>query len=103
MKVNLELRPAGDVRIIDVTGRLTLGDRVTNLHETIATISAEGTVKVILNLQGTETNDSSGICELIRTNKLVLLRLIYVPKRVADLLRLTNSHALFDVRPDEQT
>ena len=103
MKVSFNLRSAGDIRIIEVTGRLTLGDPVTNFRETISTISAEGITKVILNLQGLAYIDSSGIGELIHTNKLVSIRLINVPKRVADLLRLTNSYSLFDVRQDEQT
>ena len=103
MKVDFKLRRAGDVTIIDITGRLTLGEPVTNFRDTISTISAEGTEKVILNLQGLDYIDSSGIGELIHTSKLVSVRLINVPKRVADLLRLTNCYALFDVRQDEQT
>lgn len=103
VKATFQIRQTGEITLIDIVGRLTLGDPVTGLRDALSKGYANGRGKVILNLGGLEYMDSAGLGELIFVNKRSPLKLLNVPKRVEDLLRLTGSYALFDVQPDEQT
>ena len=98
-----ESRKAGDVIIVDLTGRLTLGDPVTNFRGMLSRISVEGPRKIVLNLAGLDYIDSAGLGELIAANKSASIRLMNVSKRVEDLMRLSNCYSLFAIHPDEQS
>jgi anti-sigma B factor antagonist len=99
-----ESRLAGDVTIIDLSGRLTLGDPVASFRDEVsAQVSAQVSGKIVLNLAGLDYIDSAGLGELIATNKSASLRLVNVSKRVEDLMRLSNCHSLFAIHPNEQS
>jgi anti-anti-sigma factor len=97
VNANFEIRQEGDVLVVEIGGRLTLGEPVDRFRE-IATASP----KVVLNLSGLEYLDSAGLGEMISVNRQTAVRLVSVPKRVRDLLQLTGSQALFNIQPDEQ-
>src|SRR6185295_14091110 len=94
---------AGDVTVIGVSGRLTLGDPVFSLRETLATVSAAGHDNVILHLGGLDYIDSAGLGELIQATKRFSLKLVNVPKRVIDLMQLSKTYPLFKIHPDEES
>lgn len=99
-------RTVEDVAIIDVTGRITLGDGSAALREAIRKVIDGGTKKILLNLHGVGYIDSSGLGELVGTYSSVRnqggqVRLVNPSKRIQDLLQLTRLSAVFDVQMDE--
>lgn len=98
MRATFEARREGDVLVLDICGRLTLGEPVTRFQEIVV-----GERKVVLNLRGLEYLDSAGLGEVIRRNREATMRLVNVPKRVRDLLLLTGTEGLFNIQPDEQS
>jgi anti-sigma B factor antagonist len=99
-------RTVEDVAIIDVTGRITIGDGSLQLREVVGGLIDGGSKKVLLNLHGVGYIDSSGLGELVRTytsvrNRGGNVKLVNPSKRVHDLLHLTHMAAVFDVHTDE--
>jgi anti-sigma B factor antagonist len=106
MSVTLTLRHRGDVLIIDVAGRITLGEGAGSLRDAIRDAAAKGEKKVVLNLAETSYVDSSGICEMVSgftklSNQGAQLKLLALGKGVKDLLQITKLYTVFDVHEDE--
>jgi len=96
----------GDVTVIDVAGRITLGEGSSNLREGIREMVAKGNKKILLNLGEVTYIDSSGIGELVSGFTSVAngggqLKLINLTKRVKDLLQITKLYTVFEVFDDE--
>jgi anti-sigma B factor antagonist len=105
-KMQTVTRHIGDVVVLDVIGRITLGEGNAMLREIVRGLTEEGHKKVILNLGDVNYIDSSGIGELVKThttvrNKGGQLRLVNLNKRVNDLLQMTRLSAVFDIERDE--
>jgi anti-sigma B factor antagonist len=93
--MQIKVREAGSIRILDVTGRLTIGEPSEHLHQALETIVKAGTRHVIVGLDGVPQIDSSGISALVRSSiKLAreggALRLVCGPGRVRDALTVTR-------------
>lgn len=106
MSVKLSTRQVGDVAVIDVSGRITLGEGSSSLRENIRELLAKGHRKILLNLGDVSYIDSSGIGELVSgytsvTNQGGQLKLLNLTKRVKDLLQITKLYTVFDVYDDE--
>lgn len=106
MSVRLSTRQVGDVAVIDVSGRITLGEGSSNLREGIRELLAKGQRKILLNLGDVSYIDSSGIGELVSgytsvANQGGQLKLLNLTKRVKDLLQITKLYTVFDVYDDE--
>ena len=65
MSVKLNNRQVGDVTVIDVSGRITLGEGSSALRDTLRDLTAGGNKKILLNLSDVSYIDSSGIGELV--------------------------------------
>jgi len=96
----------GDVTVIDVQGRITLGEGSSALREALRDLVSKGQKKVLLNLGDVTYIDSSGIGELVSgfttvTNSGGMLKLLNLNKRVKDLLQITKLYTVFDVHEDE--
>jgi len=105
-KTQTSSRQVGDIAIIDVVGRITMGEGNVMLREIVREMSDKGINKILLNLQGVTFVDSSGIGELVRTvttvrNKGGHLKLFNLSKNVRDLLQVTKLYAVFDIQSDE--
>jgi len=105
-KMQTTTRHIGDVVVLDVAGRITLGEGNVMLREIVRGLTDEGHKKVVLNLSEVNYIDSSGIGELVKThttvrNKGGQLRLVNLNKRVSDLLQMTRLSAVFDIERDE--
>ena len=105
-KTQTSARQVGDIAIIDVVGRITMGEGNVMLREIVREMSDKGINKLLLNLQGVTFVDSSGIGELVRTvttvrNKGGHLKLYNLSKNVRDLLQVTKLYAVFDIQTDE--
>ncbi len=106
MSAKLSPRQVGDVTVVDVSGRITLGEGSSNLREGIRELVAKGNKKIVLNLADVSYIDSSGIGELVSgfttvTNAGGSLKLLNLTKRVKDLLQITKLYTVFDVYDDE--
>ncbi len=106
MSVKLSTRQVGDVSVVDVAGRITLGEGSSALRETLREMVGKNQKKILLNLGDVSYIDSSGIGELVSgfttvTNSGGQLKLLNLNKRVKDLLQITKLYTVFDVHDDE--
>ncbi len=106
MSVKLNTRQVGDVSVVDVAGRITLGEGSSTLRDSLRDMVAKNHKKILLNLGDVSYIDSSGIGELVSgfttvTNQGGQLKLLNLTKRVKDLLQITKLYTVFDVHDDE--
>lgn len=106
MSVKLNTRKVGDVTVVDVSGRITLGEGSSALRDTLRDLTAAGNKKILLNLGEVSYIDSSGIGELVSgftsvSNAGGTLKLLGLTKRVKDLLQITKLYTVFDVHEEE--
>lgn len=108
MSIQVTNRQVGDVTVVDVAGRITLGEGASALRENIRELVAKGNKKILLNLSDVSYIDSSGIGELVSayttvTNQGGTLKLLGLTKRVKDLLQITKLYTVFEVFESEPT
>ena len=106
MSIKLTTRQVGDVSVIDVAGRITLGEGSSTLRDVIRDLINKNHKKILLNLGEVSYIDSSGIGELVSgfttvTNAGGQLKLLGLTKRVRDLLQITKLYTVFDVHEEE--
>jgi anti-sigma B factor antagonist len=106
VSVKLTTRQVGDVTVVDVAGRITLGEGSSTLRDALRELVGKDQKKVLLNLGEVSYIDSSGIGELVSgfttvTNSGGALKLLNLNKRVKDLLQITKLYTVFDVHEDE--
>ena len=106
MSVKLNTRQVGDVSVVDVSGRITLGEGSSALRDTLREMVSKNQKKILLNLADVSYIDSSGIGELVSgfttvTNHGGQLKLLGLSKRVKDLLQITKLYTVFEVFDDE--
>ena len=99
---------ANGVTVIDLEGRVTLGEGSATLRALIRESLSKGHVKVLINLAGVNYIDSSGLGELVSGYRAVKarggeLKLMNLTKKVNDLLRVTKLYTVFDIHQDEAT
>jgi anti-sigma B factor antagonist len=99
-------RQIEDIVVVDVSGRITVGEGNVALRELVRELLEKGTRKILLNLHDVGYIDSSGLGELVKTYTTVRnhdgrLKLVNPSKRVDDLLHMTKLHAVFEIQPDE--
>ena len=108
MSVKLNTRQVGDVSVVDVAGRITLGEGSSALRDALRDMVAKNQKKILLNLGDVSYIDSSGIGELVSgftsvTNSGGQLKLLGLNKRVKDLLQITKLYTVFDVHEEESS
>lgn len=101
-------REVGLVTIVDLSGRISLGEGSALLRKTIRDLLEGGQTKILLNLGDVNYIDSSGIGELVSGFTAVRsregeLKLLNLTKKVHDLLQITKLFTVFDVFTDEGT
>jgi anti-sigma B factor antagonist len=99
-------RQVGGVNIVDMSGRITLGEGSVVLREAVKDLLAKGQKKILLNLGDVTYIDSSGIGELVSAftsvrNQGGELKLLKLTKKVHDLLQITKLYTVFDIKDDE--
>ena len=108
MSIKATTRQVNGVMVVDVSGRITLGEGSSTLRETVRDLLNRGQKKILLNLGDVTYIDSSGIGELVSgfttvTNQGGQLKLLNLTKKVHDLLQITKLYTVFDVHDDETT
>jgi anti-sigma B factor antagonist len=99
-------RQVDGVSIVDLSGRITLGEGSTMLRDIVRDMIAKGNKKILLNLGDVTYIDSSGIGELVSAFTTVRngggeLKLLNLTKKVHDLLQITKLYTVFDIKDDE--
>jgi len=108
MALHATHRDAGIVTVVDLSGRIVLGDGSALLRTTIRKLLADERKMILLNLADVDYIDSSGIGELVSgfttvKNQSGDLKLLHLTKKVRDLLQITKLYTVFDVFSDEAT
>jgi anti-sigma B factor antagonist len=108
MSLRATHRDAGNVTVVDLSGRIVLGDGSALLRKTIRGLLEDQRKKILLNLADVDYIDSSGIGELVSgftavKNQSGDLKLLHLTKKVRDLLQITKLFTVFDVYTDEST
>jgi anti-sigma B factor antagonist len=106
VKMQTATRQIDDIAIVDVSGRIMLGEGNVMLREIVRELVEKGSNKILLNLHDVGYIDSSGVGELVRTYTTVRtqggqLKLVSLSKRVHDLLQMTRLYTVFDIQADE--
>jgi anti-sigma B factor antagonist len=113
MTMECNIRHIQDVTILDLKGRLSLGEALAFgpgsdlvLTDAIRDLAGKGHKKIVLNLAGVKYVDSSGVGQLVGAltsarSQGAGLKLINPVKQVADLLKMTKLYTVFDIRNDE--
>lgn len=99
-------RDAGQATVVDLSGKITLGEGSALLRKTVRGLLDDKRTKIVLNLADVDYIDSSGIGELVSAfttskNRGGELKLLHLTKKVHDLLQLTKLYTVFDVYTDE--
>jgi anti-sigma B factor antagonist len=99
-------RAIGDVTIIDVNGRMTLGEGQELLRDKVNSLIQQGQKKLVLNLAEVPYIDSAGLGEIVRTYTTVshqggALKLLNLTKRIQDLLAITKLLTVFETFDSE--
>jgi anti-sigma B factor antagonist len=99
-------RQVDGITVVDLSGRITLGEGSVVLRDTVRDLLAKGDRKMLLNLGEVTYIDSSGIGELVSAFTTVRnqggeLKLLNLTKKVHDLLQITKLYTVFDVKDDE--
>ena len=106
VKMETVTRQVGDVIVLDVSGRITLGEGNVILREIVRDLVEKGNNKIVLNLGEVSYVDSSGVGELVKAFTTVRtkggqLKLANLNKRVHDLLQMTRLSKVFEIEKDE--
>ena len=106
MSAKLTIRHSGDVAIVDISGRITLGEGSSAFHENMRSLMAEGHAKILVNMEGVTFMDSSGIGELVSGYVSVAhnhgkVKLSGLSKRIRDLLLVTRLYNVLDIYDSE--
>ena len=108
MKMTASTRLVGGVTIVDLKGRIALGEGSTGLRDLVQNLAIEGIKKILLNFRDVDYIDSSGLGELVSAFTSIRsqggeLKLLNLTKRVRSLLQITRLLTVFDVTDDEAT
>jgi len=99
-------REVDGVTVLDLSGRITLGEGSVQLRDAIRDSIGKGQKKMLLDLGDVNYIDSSGLGELVSAytsakNQGATVKLLKLTKKVHDLLQLTKLYTVFDIYDDE--
>ena len=106
MALSIASRELDGVNVLDLSGRITLGEGSVQLREAIRDLISKGQKNILLNLGDVNYIDSSGLGELVSAyttskNQGASLKLLSLTKKVKDVLQLTKLYTVFDIYDDE--
>jgi anti-sigma B factor antagonist len=106
MSLSAKTRESNGVTILDLEGRITLGEPTGLLRESVKNLLAAGHKNILLNLGHVSYIDSAGLGELVGCSTTVRnaggrLKLMQLQKKISDLMQITKLHTVFEVIDDE--
>src|SRR5215468_5170850 len=104
--MQIDQRAIGDVTVLDLKGKITLGEGDELLKDKVNSLVNQGSRKLVLNLEGVPYIDSAGLGEIVRTYTTVSrqsgsLKLLNLTKRITDLLSITKLLTVFETFDNE--
>jgi len=107
MQLEIRERAVGEVVILDLIGKITIGEGSVQLRDAVSNLLDAGRNRIILNLGGVIYVDSSGIGELVSRytttkNAGGRLKLLNLPKKIKDLLMITKLLTVFEIYEEEE-
>lgn len=106
MSLKISIRHVENVAVIDLHGRVTLGEAAGSLRDTIKDLSAKENKNILLNMENVSYIDSSGLGEIVGafatvSNRGGRLKLLGLQQRINDLMQLTKLYSVFEIFTDE--
>lgn len=106
MSFKATIREVGAVTIIDMEGRITLGEGSNLLRDLVRQSLEKGHKKIVMNMAGINYIDSTGLGELVSGYRMIKgeggeLKLLNLNKKVTDLLQITKLYTVFDIHNQE--
>ncbi len=106
MALTIATREVDGVVVLDLSGRITLGEGSVQLRDAIRGLISKGKKNILLNMGDVNYIDSSGLGELVSAfttakNQQAEVKLLNLTKKVHDLLQLTKLYTVFDIKDDE--
>ena len=107
MALNAKVRRVGDVAIVDLSGKITLGENTGILRDELRSLLAQGTKNIILNMGEVSYVDSAGLGELVgayttATNQGGAVKLLNLQGKMKDLMQITKLHTIFPAYDNEK-
>ena len=104
--MKIATRQVDGVTVLDLSGRITLGEGSVQLRDAVKDLVAKGQKKIVLNLGDVSYMDSSGVGELVTAYTTVKnaggeLKLVNLTKKIEDLMTITKLVTVFDIHEDE--
>lgn len=108
MSLKISTRHVENVAVLDLNGRVTLGEAAGSLRDTIKDLLAKENRNILLNMENVSYIDSSGLGEIVGafatvSNRGGRLKLFGLQPRVNDLMQLTKLYSVFEIFTDETT
>jgi anti-sigma B factor antagonist len=105
--MKIDMRTIADVKILDCSGKITLGEGTMSIRNTVRDVLQGGAKKIVLNLADINYIDSSGVGELVSTYTSVVngggqLKLLSLTKKIRELLTITKLLTVFETFDDEK-
>ena len=106
MNMTTSTRQVGGVTIVDISGRIVLGEESAALRSLVGDLLAKGHKKILFNLGDVDYIDSSGLGHLVSAFSSVQkqggeLKLLNLTKKVQDVMQITRLYTVFDIMDDE--
>ena len=106
MALTIASREVDGVTVLDLSGRVTLGEGSVQLREAIRDLISKGSKSILLNMGEVNYIDSSGLGELVSAfttakNQSAAVKLLSLTHKVKDVLQLTKLYTVFDIYDDE--
>lgn len=107
-QLNIKERSVGDVTVLDLSGKITIGEGSVQVREAVKKLLDNGKKQILLNLGDVSYVDSSGIGELVSSytttsNNGGELKLLNLTKKIQELLMITKLLTVFESFDDEKT
>jgi len=107
MALTAKIRKVGDVSIVDLNGKITLGENTGILRDELRSLLAQGSKNIVLNMGEVGYVDSAGLGELVgayttATNQGGAVKLLNLQGKMKDLMQITKLHTIFPAFDDEK-
>ncbi len=104
--MQITIREVGRVLVLELTGKITLGEGGEDLKDAVNCLISEGKVRLILNMKDVPYVDNAGLGEIVRSyttavSNCGMIKLLNPSKRITDLLSITKLLTVFEIFDDE--
>ena len=107
MSLTASIRHFGNVAVVDLDGKVTLGENTGILRDNLKSLLSQGTKNIVLNMAAVSYVDSAGLGELVgayttAANQGGAVKLLNLQTKLRDLMQITKLHTIFSTYSDEQ-